>query len=96
MRPESAPNLRSAFLKAMSFPALMGLLIFVAIVLGKHDYDLESIAPDLVFSCVMVAIISVPFLFFGWLRWSAANSSLGVREFEQRVKPVNFGKRERR
>ncbi len=90
MQAEPATSLRNVLMKAAAFPALVGLLIFVASLLGNPDHSVQAIASALITSCVLAALASVPFLLFAWLRWQTSRSGSALGEFEQRVKPSNF------
>ncbi len=96
MRTEPGNSLRDVLLKAVAFPALLGLLMFVGLLVEKPDHGLEAISSALIFSFVFAALGSTPFLFFAWLRWQTSKSGSALREFEQPVKQSNLRRGQRR
>ncbi len=88
MQPLPVERLRGVVLKAVAFPVVLGVLIFVGTMIENPDHSLRTIVTVFIFACMWVALSTVPFVFFGWIRWQGTKSRSEQDESNERVKGI--------
>ena len=78
---QSADSLGKAILKAMSFPALIGGVMLMGVVIGNPDHSVSNTISELVFASLWVGLTSIPFIAFALLRRQALKSTSSTSVF---------------
>jgi hypothetical protein len=81
---QSSDSLLKVIIRAMSFPALIGELMLIAIVIKNPDHSVRNTLSELVFTSLWMALSSMPFIGFSLLRWQTLRSRASTGALKQR------------